>query len=146
MLFVVPNEEGRIIQANQVFDAPKQNYIDQMEAMENGYVTVEAPGLISPEKFWCPDGALAARDLMPVTVSKVAIKAGGVDTVLITGAPKGADYRITANIPGVGIVTPYSGKLPGTELETGMETPCLFTIHLTKFPFRDFSVVIEAWA
>jgi hypothetical protein len=147
MLFLVPDGDGRIIQANKVYDAPKQDYIDQMEAMEHGYVAIEAPGLISPEKYWCPGPKnLAERSLMTVAVSKNTIKAGGVDVVVITGAPAECDFRVEVNIPGVGAVTTHAGKLPEGELEIGMDMPCLFTIYLIKFPFRDFSVVIEARA
>lgn len=146
MLFLVPNEVGKIIQANKVYDVPTDDYLGQMETMQHGYVALDNPGLISPDKWWVRDMNLTERPLMQLTVSKQSIKAGGNDTVVVTGAPKGCKFSMEVNIPGVGITIPHAGVLDDGELEVSMDMPCLFTLKFELWPHRDTSVVIEAYS
>jgi hypothetical protein len=145
-LFLVHNEDGKIIQANKLYDTPTAEYIDQMKNIGSPYIAVDRESLVRPDSWWVNNQQLCEMETMIIAVSKTAIKAGGADTVVLTGAPAGCEYRIEANVPGVGTVIPYAGTLPDGELEVGMDVPCFFTIYFSKWPLKEFSVVIEARA
>lgn len=145
-VFLVHDGDGKILQAHKQFDKPNKQYIDQMEAGEHSYIKVKRETLVQPDAFYVHKKRLRRMQEMSVQVSKTVIKAGGTDKTLLLGAPKDCSYRVETNIPGVGVVVPWSGTLPDGELEIGMDMPCLFTIHLTKFPLKDFAMQIEAVA
>lgn len=145
-VFLVHDDAGKIVQGNKLFDAPTKQYIDQMEASDRGYISLNRETLVQPDAYWIYKKRLRRMQEMTVQVSKTIIKAGGTDSVIITGAPADCEYRVDVNIPGVGTVTTHSGTLPDGEIEMGMDMPCLFTIHLKKFPLKDFAVQIEASA
>lgn len=145
-LFYVHDELGRIIQASKVFDTPK-GYTKQLRSGGHRFVQGVGSQLVHPEEWHVVRKVLAERPTMDVSVSKLFIKAGGTDTVVLRGAPKDVRYRVEHNLPGIGVVTPYEGTLPDGELEIGMDMPCIFTVKLGDlFPYRDFSVTIEAMA
>lgn len=145
-VFLVHDGDGKILQANKLFDKPTKQYLEQMEAGENSYIKLNRETLVQPDAFYVHNSRLRRMQIMATRVSKNVIKAGGADTVVITGAPPECEYRVDVNIPGVGTVTTHAGTLPDGEIEMGMDMPCLFTIHLTKFPFKEFAVQIEASA
>lgn len=145
-VFLVHDGDGKILQANKLFDAPTKQYVDQMEANEHSYIALNRETLVQPDAFYVHNKRLRRMQVMAARVSKKIIKAGGTDTVVITGAPAECEYRVDVNIPGVGTVTTHAGILSDGEIEMGMDVPCLFTIHLTKFPLKPFAVQIEASA
>jgi hypothetical protein len=142
-VYCIYDAEGRIIQSNKVFDPPR-NYEATIRDFGQKFIKQDRPHLVPAEKFFVANEELVRMPAMRISVSKWRIKAGGQDTVVLTGCPASADYAVDHSLPGIGIVTPYSGKLLDGELEIGMDIPCLFTIRIERFPYRAFSVQIEA--
>ncbi|MCB1393242.1 hypothetical protein [Nitrobacter sp.] len=139
MLFLVPDETGRITQANKVYD-PK-GYDRRLDEAGVNYVKVNHPGVLSPDEWMVIDGAPTERPVMAIAINKVAIKAGDNDAAVLTGAPK--DVAFSVSVQGSEV---WSGTLPDGELELSVPTPGLYQITLTKWPYRDFAMTIEAVA
>lgn len=79
------------------------------------------------------------RPYMTIHLDKNVIKAGGNDTAVLTGAPKGVGFVVEA----LGEVI-FDGDLPDGEIEIGIPTPVTYTITLRKWPWRDVRVNIQA--
>jgi hypothetical protein len=144
-VFCIYDASGRIIQTNKVYDPP-ENYEASIRDLGHKFVKQDRSSLVSMDHFYVGRRKLRERPLMPITVSKSVIKAGGTDTVVLTGAPKNADYSFDVNVPGIGAQNVQSGKLPDGELEIGMDMPCLFTVRISQWPMQDFVQEIEAVA
>lgn len=143
--FCIYDASGRIIQTSKVYDPP-ENYESSIRDMGHKFVKVDQSSLVSMDHFYVGRRRLRERPVMPIDVSRKVIKAGGKDTVVLTGAPKKADYSFDVNVPGIGVQNIQSGILPDGELEIGMDMPCLFTIRITHWPYQDFTQEIEAVA
>lgn len=141
--FCIYDGEGRIIQSNKVFDPPK-DYEKSIRDFGQKFIKLDQPHLVPADRFFVANEGLVRMPLMRIRVSKYRIKAGGIDTVVLKGCPSGAKYAVDQSVQGVGVVTPYSGTLPSGELEVGQQVPCFFSIRIEKFPYRAFSVQIEA--
>lgn len=139
MLFLIPNEDGRITQANKVYDP--EGYDRRLDEVGVNYVKVDHPGVLSPDEWMISDGVPAERPLMSTRVDKVLIRAGDNDAAILTGAPK--DVAFSVSVQGSEV---WSGTLPDGELELSVPTPGLYQLVLTKWPYRDFGVIIEAIA
>lgn len=139
MLFLIPNEDGRIVQANKVYDPT--GYDRRLDEAGVNYVKVDHPGVLSPDEWMVSDGSPTERPNMAVSVDKVRIHAGDNDAAVLVGAPK--DVAFSVSVQGSEV---WSGTLPDGELELSVPTPGIYQIVLTKWPFRDFGVTIEAVA
>lgn len=140
MLFLIPDGEGRITQANKVYDP--QGYDKRLDDAGVKYVKVDHPGVLSSDEWMVSDGVVPTkRPTMRVSVSKTTIKAGDNDTAILTGAPK--DVAFSVSVSGSSV---WSGTLPDGELELSVPTPGLYHVSFNKWPYRDFSVTIEAVA
>ena len=144
-VFCIYDASGRIIQTNKVYDPPK-NYEASIRDLGHKFVKMDRSTLVSMDHFYVGRRKVRERPVMPIDVSKKVIKAGGRDTVVLTGAPKKAEYSFDVNIPGIGVQNVQSGKLPDGELEIGMDMPCLFTVRISYWPYQDFAQEIEAVA
>jgi hypothetical protein len=144
-VYCIYDASGRIIQTNKVYDPPA-DYESSIGDLGHKFVKQDRSTLVSMDHFYVGRRKLRERPIMPITVSKNVIKAGGVDSVVMTGAPKNADYSFDVKIPGVGVQNVQSGKLPDGELEIGMDMPCLFTVRISQWPMQDFVQEIEAVA
>lgn len=139
MLFLLSNEEGRIVQANKVYDP--EGYDRRLDESGVKYVKVDLPGVLSPDEWMVSDGAPTERPMMEIAINKVAIKAGDSDAAVLTGAPK--DVAFSVSVQGSEV---WSGTLPDGELELSVPTPGIYSVALKKWPYRDFTVTIEAVA
>ncbi len=144
-VYCIYDAGGRIVQTNKVYDPPK-GYDSSIRDLGYKFVKRDQSTLVSMDHFYVGRRKLRARPVMPIAVSKLVIKAGGADTVVLTGAPKNADYSFDVNIPGIGVKNVRSGKLPDGELEIGMDMPCLFTVRISQWPMQEFVQEIEAVA
>jgi hypothetical protein len=77
---------------------------------------------------------------MPIEVNKTAIKAGGIDSALITGIPNNAKVVVAA----VNAVLHTIDPLDATELEIAIPVPCVYRITISLWPFKDQTISIEA--
>lgn len=139
MLFLIPDGEGRIMQANKVYDP--EGYDKRLDDAGVKYVKVDHPGVLSPDEWHLPEGVLTERPVMAVAATKVRIRAGDNDAAVITGAPKDVTFSVS-----VGDSSVWSGTLPDGELELSVPTPGVYHVSFKKWPYRDFNVTIEAVA
>src|SRR5690606_4021949 len=133
------DETGRITQANKVYDPV--GYDKRLDDAGVRYVKVDHPGVLSPDEWMVSGNAPAERPTMAIMIDKTTIKAGDNDAAVITGAPKDVEFSVS-----VGGSSVLDGNLPDGELELSVLTPGLYQVTLTKWPYRDFSVTIEAVA
>lgn len=139
MLFLIPDGDGRITQANKVYDP--EGYDKRLDDAGVKYVKVDHPGVLSPDEWMVSGGEPTERPRMTVSVVKVCIRAGDNDAAVITGAPKDVAFAVS-----VGGSPVWDGTLPDGELELSVPTPGLYQVSFKKWPYRDFNVTIEAVA
>jgi hypothetical protein len=144
-VYCIYDASGRIVQTNKVYDPPA-DYEASISDLGHKFVKQERSALVSMDHFYVSKDEISERPAMPIVISKKVIKAGGIDTVVLTDAPPNSDYSFDVNIPGIGVQNVRSGKLPDGELEIGMDMPCLFTVRISQWPFQDFEQKIEAVA
>jgi hypothetical protein len=139
MLYAIYKPDGSIIQATKAWNAADatDEFEDGLRALGQKFIKKESAYVLSPDVYYVDVKAeeLVARPVMPIEVSKLHIRAGGDDSVLISGIPAAARYRIAAD------GTEYaSGQLDadGTEIELSVPIACTCTVTLEKWPYRTF--------
>lgn len=139
MMYAVYDETGRITQANQVYDPnPKLEPIMR----DLGQVWVKADrSLVSPDEWFVVREQLRERPSMSVLQSKRTIKAGGNDSAVLTGIPRGARCVVSSSAHAL-----YNVVMDDDELEVLIPVPCIYTIKFTLWPFRDAVFEVEAVA
>jgi hypothetical protein len=147
MLFALYNEDdgdtgprGSIHQSNKVYHEPDA-YHGVLKDHGHKYVTSPIHGPVSPMHFMVDVDAsqLVERPLMPVTVSKTTIKAGGNDSVVFKNIPKGAVMAVTVmNIP------IHGEKVDTADRDFATTVPGLYRVAFDLWPFRRFEIDIEA--
>lgn len=144
MLYVLYNPDGSIHQANKVYDPDTLDYDKQLADMGHVFCKVDSPGLLSPDHFYvdAKSETVAERPVMPIEVSKTKIVPGDQDSAVLTGIPKKASARITS----WGVEVYPSFNLDATELEVSIPVPCVYHVEIALWPFKTFSVDIEAAA
>lgn len=132
------------MQANKVYEP--DGYDRRLDEAGVSYIKVNRPGVLSPDEWMCSTrkGSIVPvhrRPTMKVSVDKMAFKAGGNDAVVLIGAPKDVAFSVTVQGSAV-----WTGTLPDGELELSVPVPGLYHVRLTRWPYRDFEVTIEAIA
>lgn len=141
MLFILPDDEGRIRQANKV-NTDVHAYEERLKETNERYFKFKHHSLISDERWMIVNDSehpLRRRPRMAVHVDKHVIKAGGVDCAVITGAPKETEFTIISVGEHI-----QSGVLPDGELELGIPCPITYDVTLRKWPWQDFKFQIQA--
>ncbi len=147
MLYAIYGPDGRIIQSNKVWHAADADskYDYGLHDLGQKFVKRESEYVLSPDDYFVDVKVeeLIDRPSMPVEISKLHIKAGTDDRVLLTGIPTAAKYSIMA-----GSIEYQSGNLDenGTEIELSVPVPCSCTIILDKWPYRTFTAKVEVHA
>lgn len=145
MLFLISDDSGRILQANKVYtDVDK--YDSQLRENSINAVRVKHHSLLSPDRWMVNTDVnslmrVRLRPIMPLSISKTVIKAGGSDCSVITGVPKGVSFSVTA--AGSMIA---SGTLPDGEMEITIPCPITYEVLLMKWPYQECRFTIEAVA
>ena len=145
-LYIVPNEDGSIQQANKVWATDLMDYDKLLDDRGLRFVKEPtAPDLAHPDHFmvdmkkWqrieCP--------VMPIAINATTIKAGSKESAVITGIPTGAKYLIA----GAGaIIAPQSGEdgtIDDGRLEILIPVPMTYSVTLTLWPYKLFTVDIQ---
>lgn len=130
---------GRITQGNKVFEP--EGYHKRLEELGHSYVAINSPGLLPPDYWYVLLGNIHERPTMRIKVDKKLIKAGNGEMALIKGIPKRAKYFIST-----GGVCPFEGIMPDTEMEVIIPLPCVYKIIFMLWPFKDYTLEIEAVA
>ena len=144
MLYALHDGDGRIHQANKLYDADTERYDNLLNDLGHAYVKANAPALLPPE-HWMVDvkaKEICERPVMRATAFAPIIKAG--TNALLLNIPKGADVTILAV---GGAVIRSILKLDGDELEFPVvSVPCKYTAVISLWPFKDCMIDIEAVA
>lgn len=139
MMYAVYDDEGRITQAGQ--DYSGTNAAETI-MRDLGQRWIKEPReLVSSDYWYVRDECLTERPLMPAIINKRTIKAGGNDSAVIVGIPKGASCTIST-----GGNTLHDLTMDENELEVLIPVPCIYTVTLRRWPFQDKQFQIEAVA
>ena len=139
----MPDEEGRITQASKVYSHIEQTE-ERYRDLDIKFLKLKHPRLLSADR-WMIKGVkedslqVHRRQYMDITLDKFIIKAGGSDTAVITGAPKGAEFTVES----LGEVI-HQGDLPNGEIEIGIPVPVSYKVTIRKWPWRDSQFIIQA--
>lgn len=140
MLYVIPDESGRITQANKIFE-PTPAYEDQLRDAGHRFVTDAKMMIVSPDEFWVHKDKLRKRPGLSVLAPRRRIKAGGAERAVLHGVPKAA--LVTLTMDGVQL---YQGT-PGEALcEFALPVPGLYRFAVELWPAQLFVAEIEAVA
>lgn len=143
MLYVVHDENGQITQANKVWLDPNEVDYDQLlkDRGLNFLKDGRANHLPSHEHHMVDvkSSELIERPVMLCHAAATMIKAG--TAVVILAIPQGAAIDIHAANASVHSIP----QLWGDELEFNTEqAPCVYTITIRLWPFKDSIITIEA--
>lgn len=147
MLYAIYGPDGRILQSNKVWHAADADskFEDGLHEFGQKFVKADTPLVLSPD-IWFVDTKLkllAERPVMPIEISRLHIKAGVEDFVLLTGIPTGSKFRIMAG------ATEYTaGQMDpdGTQIKLSVPVPCTCKVILDKWPYQTFTATIEVHA
>lgn len=141
MLFCLYNEDGSIHQSNKVYDP--EGYDKLLLDRGHKFIAVNHHMPLPPDHFMVDIGAkeICERPVMPIEVSKTVIKAGDDDSALFTNCPKDATFSIST-----GGIPLYGANLDATELELHIPVPCVYRVTFDLWPFKQFTIDIEAIA
>lgn len=145
-LYAIYNPDGSIHQANKVYDSKGLKYDDQLNDVGYKFVKAESAGLLPPDEWFVDVAAkeLCARPTMhTVEVNKTTILCGDKDSCLITGIPKNASARVAMRD---GTEVYPSFVLDAEQLEISIPVPCVYRVYLDLWPYKTFTVEIEAIA
>jgi hypothetical protein len=139
-LFAVHDATGMLTQANKVYDP--EGYDKLLDDAGLTYVAVDTNTLPSFKDWYVNVSAkeLIERPVMPIEINKTVIKAGGIDSALITGIPKNAKVVVAA----VNTVLHTIDPLDATELEIAIPVRCVYRVTISLWPFKDQTISIEA--
>jgi hypothetical protein len=139
-LFAVHDATGMLTQANKVYDP--EGYDKLLDDAGLTYVAVDTNTLPSFKDWYVNVSAkeLIERPVMPIEIDKTVIKAGGIDSALITSIPKNAKVVVAA----VNTVLHTIDPLDATELEIAIPVRCVYRVTISLWPFKDQTISIEA--
>jgi hypothetical protein len=144
MFYAIYDAEGRIIQGNKVFWNGEEELTKHelnLNDMEQKFVKKDALHVLSPDHYFVKRKRLKERPNLFVTVSANTIKAGGTESAVLRGIPKGARYFITT-----GGIEVAQGVMEDTEIEIFIPVPCIYRVTLDMWPYQTFRTDIEAVA
>jgi hypothetical protein len=141
MLYVIHDGEGRIRQASKVYADPA-GYDERLRDL--GYTFIKAATATSlppPEHWHVRNGKVRERPRMFIVVDKTIIKADGQDAAVLRGCPIQGTFSVMTG----GLVID-SGTIDDAVLEVPSLVPCRMTVILDRWPFKPFTVDVEAVA
>lgn len=140
-LFAVYNPDGSISQANKVYNP--EGYDRLLSDRGLAFVADAKAEHLGSHDHWMVDTnakVLVERPLMPI-VYQSTVKAGS--TAVVSNIPKGAALDIHA----AGSVIHSVPSMPGRDLDFITDpAPCLWTVIIRLWPYKDCVLKIEAVA
>ena len=126
--------------ANKVYDP--DGYDNRLrEHGHERFVVTETPGILSPDVFYVREGEHSVRPHMWITVDKTVIRAGDTDAAIFRNIPRGARLRTFA-----ASALLHEIVMQDDELELHIPVPCTYRVVFEKWPYRTFTVDVEAVA
>lgn len=136
MLFISHDEDGRIEQANKVFDY--EGYGAKLTEAGHRFIAENSSTVIAPDEWYVFKRERRERPAMAVSLRKAVIKAGEV--ARFANIPAGS----TMTIFGAGELLAANERVVGRVLELPMPVPCVYTVTFSRFPYRDCTMQVEA--
>lgn len=141
MLYVVHDESGAIEQANKLYSFDEKDYDSRLHDDGQKFIKVEKMSTLpDPDHYHVFRRRLRDRPVMPIKIDKTIIKAGGSDAAVITGIPRKAKIMVFAANELIFNLKDLD------ELEVPIPVPCIYFIRIQNYPYKDFTVSIEARA
>lgn len=136
---VFDEETGQISTSNKVFDDPDGRYGRVLAEREMRFVKHDTATHANLRRHYVWKGALSDRPYMFAKIDRTEIGIGENDGARVTNIPKGARLTILA-----GGIEFFSATLSGTEVDLSAPVPGVYTVHIHKWPYRDFRVEVVA--
>lgn len=140
MLFVSHDEDGRIEQANKVFDYV--GYADKLRDAGHRFIQHPSLKVISPSEWFVFHDEVVQRQPMEIAVDRTTIKAGGSESAVFRGIPADGHVRIWA----LGELLHDLPNFGASELEVTIPAPLSYVVTVHRFPWLDYSQTIQAVA
>lgn len=137
MLYTV-HEDGKITQSNKLYSFNEKDYDSRLRDIGYEFIKEQVDTLADPETEYIFRGSRSERPKMPIRLNRKRIKAGGRDAALLLGIPRKATVRVFAIGEMLHELTDIN------ELELTIPVPCTYVVTAMLFPYRDYSVTIEA--
>lgn len=140
MLFLVHEDDGRITQANKVYDPT--GYGDLLR--ENGlkHIEIETGSVIPIDEHFILRGEVTRRPVMKLRMSKDRILAGNNDASVIRGIPSGS--RLSIVVEGHESVPLINETISDSVLEFSAPAPGVYVLTFEKFPYLTQTIRIVA--
>lgn len=136
--FTHHDEAGQITQSNTVYDA--EGYDKRLhDAGQSRFVVTGDNTPLHHERWMVHKNEPRERPRMLVRVDRTKIKAGGSDAAVFRRVPPGARIRIYTS----GLLV-FDETCPGTEFELPIPVPCVYEVHVEKWPLANYTAKIEA--
>lgn len=143
--YVVFDADGRLTQINHVYD--RKGYPDVLHDNKVNFLEVESVRDIDHELHYAlkknGKAGLYKRPEIVASVSKYKVKANNSDVCLIGNLPKKSKVSIIRN----GVYMPGHVDLDmgnDTEIEFTAAQPGSYTVTVNRWPYRKWSVTVEA--
>ena len=136
-VYNIYDETGRITQSNKLYNP--EGYEASIRELGHNFVAHAGDAPNNIERFFIQSAVLTERPIMPITISKTEIQAGGSDAAVFLGIPKNAKITVTTSS-----MTIFSQAIPDTEFEVSIPVPCLYQITIDLWPFKTFATTIKA--
>lgn len=140
MLFLVHDDEGRISQANQVYQ-PK-GYAELLSEHGMQHIALDVKGVVPIDDYYILKSEVTRRPEMELRVSKDLIAAGETDSAVIRGIPRGSRFSVV--VEGFEALPLMNEIIQDTVLEFSAPTPGIYKITFEKFPYMVRTVRVVA--
>lgn len=140
MLFLVHEDDGRITQANKVYDPTGYGNL----LRENGlkHIEIDTASVIPIDEHFILKGEVTRRPVMKLRVSKDRLLAGNNDASVIRGIPGGS--RLSIVVEGHESVPLINEAMNDSVLEFSAPAPGVYVLTFEKFPYLTQTVRIFA--
>lgn len=132
------HEDGRIHQSNKVFD-DEGEYADLLRERELTFIRHGGGSHANPNIHWVYKGDICEMPRMPVTIDRTSIGVGEANGTTLKNVPIDAQLSIFA-----GETMFFSEKTSGSTIEISAPVPGVYTISITKYPFRRWQTRVIA--
>lgn len=142
---VFDRDSGQISMSNQVFDDPDGRYGNVLNEREMRFVNHGGPTHAHLGRDFVANDGIARRPQFRISIDRTRIRAGGNDVARITGIPRGVVVTLAVMMGGASH-TVERLNFDGPAIELPAPVPGLYTVTITRWPYRDWTRTIEAIA
>lgn len=135
---------GQIEQSNKVYDDPDNQYGKVLAEREMKFVNHAGPTHAHLGRQFVSKGKIRDMEEMPVRIDRTSIGIGEANGATLTNVPAGAQLTIYATVNGIDTMffpraeTGETGIVPGRRVDICAPVPGIYTLVITKFPYREW--------